>query len=97
MKKLSNIDNICSEAGLYKQVMLGYKVENYILQVFDCCSTNWYYVLVYDENDTLIGVFTVIMDETNICTKILMAKRTTVIENLIDRFIEFRKEKLCKN
>lgn len=91
MQLLKNIDNKIAELGINEQKMLGYFDGEYILQVFEACKNSWFYVLIYNSNDELIGVFTIIMDRLNIMTKILMAKRIKIVENLMEKFIKFRK------
>lgn len=97
MKKLKNIDNFLTDAGVYTQKMVGYidtiKDRQFILQAFEADANCWYYVLIYDENDALFGVFTVLKDKTNTMTKILMARNTRIVEKLIDNFIELHKDR----
>lgn len=90
MQKLDNIDNFLTECGMYEQRMIGYKEGNYTLQAFEACKDSWFYVLIYDFNDTLIGVFTIIADKKQTMSKILMAKNTKIVEKLMQVFIKER-------
>lgn len=92
MNKINDINEIANKFKIFEQYMEGYKDGKYILQVFVASKYSWFYVIVYDENDILIGVFTVLMDKTITLDRIKYAANYKLIRKLADRFIK-QKEK----
>lgn len=92
MEKLQNIDNFMSETGLYEQRMEGYKDGNYTLQVFVACNPSWFYVLIYNENDELIGVSTFITEGKQTALKIKYARNIKIVEKLTDKLIKIKEQ-----
>lgn len=90
MEKIEDMNEFLTQAGLYKQRMTGYKEKNYILQVFSACEPSWFYVLIYKDNDELIGVFTFITDGKETMTKIKFARNTRVVERLMKKLIRIK-------
>lgn len=96
MQKLQNIDDFMSKTGLYEQRMEGYKDGQYTLQIFVACNPSWFYVLIYNENDELIGVSTFITDGKQTVHKIKFARNIRIVEKLMDKLIAI-KEKEYEN
>ena len=102
MKKLNSIFDLMSETGLYKQQMYGYKEKDYTLQVFVACEDSWFYVIIYDENDEVIGVCTFITEGTQTMHKIKYAKNYKIVKRLLDKLIkikesEYVNRRLCRD
>ena len=88
MKKLNNTDNFMAETGLYEQQMIGYKDGEYTLQTFVACKGCWFYVLIYNNNDELIGVATFIIDSKETVYKIKYAKNIKLVMRLLNKLIK---------
>ena len=94
---MKKIRDIMEQTGLYEHTMTGYTDGKYILQVFGASEPSWFYVLVYKDNDELMGVFTFITDGKQTMTKIKYARNTKLIEKLMDKLIKIKeKEYVCK-
>lgn len=90
MEKLKNIDNFMSDTGLYEQRMEGYIDGQYILQTFVACKGCWFYVLIYNNNDELIGVGTFITDGKQTIQKIKYARDTKLVSHLLNKLIKIK-------
>ena len=90
MEKINNLDSLSESLGIYKQRMEGYKDEEYTLQIFVACDPSWFYVLIYNENDELIGVGTFITDGAQTVQKIKYAKNIRIVEKLMDKLIKIK-------
>ena len=98
MNKLNSITDFMSETGLYEQQMYGYKDGEYTIQIFVACEYSWFYVLIYDENDDLIGMGTFITDGKQTTYKIKYAKNYRIIERLLMKLIKQKEmDYVCKN
>ena len=97
MEKINNLDSLSESLGIYKQRMEGYKDGEYTLQIFVACDPSWFYVLIYNENDELIGVGTFITDGTQTVQKIKYAKNIKIVEKLMDKLIKIKEsDYVCK-
>ena len=96
MEKLNSIADFMSETGLYKQQMYGYKDGEYTIQIFVACEKSWFYVLIYKDNDELIGVATFITDGKQTMSKIKFARNYKVVKRLIDKLIKIKEKEFME-
>lgn len=97
MERVQDFTEFERQLGVLTQYMVGYTEGDYTLQVFVASEYCWFYVIVYDENDILIGVFTVMMDNDTTLYRIKYAADFNLIEDLTDKFIKLKREEYDKH
>lgn len=90
MEKIEDIEDLIQKSGICENTMTGYREGRYILQVFGASEPSWFYVLIYKDNDELIGVFTFITDGKETMTKIKFARNIRVVERLMNKLIKIK-------
>lgn len=90
MEKIEDIEDLIQKSRICEQTMTGYREGRYILQVFGASEPSWFYVLIYRDNDELIGVSTFITDGEQTMVKIKFARNIRVVERLMNKLIKIK-------